>query len=77
MYIFCPKCCEALPCKSALLGSYTLFYKQHFYKHRQAEIDKKSNNPKQQSKAKLLTFENYLHSSSALSAKSNRAYSKK
>ena len=28
--------------KSALVYLYTLFYKQHFYKQRQAEIGKKS-----------------------------------
>ena len=51
-------------------GIKRFFYKQHFYKQRQA-------NAKQQPKAKLLLLENYSYFSSTLSSKINRKYSKK
>ena len=48
--------------------SYTsFFYKQHFYKQYEAEIDKKKKkkaNAKQDPEAELLQFENYSLSSS-------------
>ena len=61
------------------LKFYTLyFYKQHFYKQRQAGICKKKQaKTKQHPKAELLLFENYSLSSSTLSSKNNRKYSKK
>ena len=54
------------------------FFKQHFYKQRQAEIAKKKYqvNAKQHPEAELLLFENYSHSSFTLSFKNNRTYSK-
>ena len=53
-------------------------YKQHFYKQHQAEIGKKNQaKAKQYPETEILLFENYLLSSSTLSAKSNRSYSKK
>ena len=54
-----------------------LFYKQHFYKQCQAEIGKSQAKAKQQPETKLLLLENYSLSSSALSYKNNRRYSKK
>ena len=59
--------------KSITKNNYTFFYKQHFYKQRQAEIGKKSSKQHPQ----VLLFGNYSHSSSTLSPKNNRAYSKK
>ena len=57
---------------------YTLIYKQHSYKQYQAEIGKKNQaNAKQNPEAERLTFENFSHSSSTLSSKKNRTYSKK
>ena len=56
---------------------YTLFYKQHFYKQHQAEIDKNQAKAKQHTEAELLRFKNYSHTSSTLSSKNNRTYSKK
>ena len=54
------------------------FYKQHIYKQRQDEIDKKIKQLlKQHPEDELLLFENYSHSSSTLSSKYNRAYSKR
>ena len=57
----------------------TFLYKQHFYKQHQAEIVKKNwvKANKQHPEAEPLLFENYLLSSSTLSSKNNRAYSKK
>ena len=47
-------------------------YKQHFYKQRQAEIDKKNQaNAKQHPEAELLLFENYSYSSSTALFKNN------
>ena len=51
-----------------------MFYKQHFFKQRPAEIGKNQANAKQQPEAKLLLFENYLHSSSTTLSKNNRTY---
>ena len=46
------------------------FYKQHFYKQHQAEIDKKIQaEAKKHPEAELLPFENYSLSSSTLSSK--------
>ena len=67
------------------VGSYItrFFYKQHFYKQRQAEIGKKlkkkkkKKNAKQHPQVELLLFENYSHFWSMLSSKSDRTYSKK
>ena len=54
------------------------FYKQHFCKQRQTEISKKKKaNAKPHPPVELLLLENYSHSSSALSSKNNRIYSKK
>ena len=54
------------------------FYKQPFYKQRPAEIGKKSSKCcEQHPEAEPLLFENYSHSSSMLSFKNNRRYSKK
>ena len=55
-------------------AAYAFLYKQHFYKQHQAEIGKKI---EQHPEAELLLFENYLLSSTTLSSKSNRTYSKK
>ena len=53
-------------------------YKQHFCKQYQAEIDKKNwARAKQHAEAELLLLENYVVSSSTLSSKDNRRYSKK
>ena len=51
---------------------HAFFYKQHFYKQRQAEIGKNQANTKKHSEAEFLLFENYLHSSSTLASKNNR-----
>ena len=59
-------------------AAYDFLYKQHFYKQYQAQIGKKNwAKAKQHPEAELLLFENYLLSSSTLSSKNNRAYSKK
>ena len=52
-----------------------LFYKQHFYKQRQAEIGK--NLSKWYVRPRGWTVENYSHTSSTLSSKNNRTHSKK
>ena len=52
------------------------FHKQHFYKQRQPETGKNQAKAKQHPEAELLLFENYLLSSSKLSSKNNRRYSK-
>ena len=56
---------------------YTFFYKQQFYKKRQAEIGKNQAKAKQHPEAELLLIENYSLSSSTLSSKNNRRFSKK
>ena len=53
------------------------FYKEHFYKQRQAEIDKKSSKAKQHTEAEVLLFQNYSLFSSTLSPKTNRRYCRK
>ena len=53
------------------------YYKQQFYKQRQAEIEKKKKTKgKQYPEAEHFLFENYSYSSPTLSSKSNRTYSK-
>ena len=59
------------------LRLHAFFYKQHFYKQRQAEIGKIQANTKKHPEAELLPFENYSHSSSTLSSKNNRTCSNK
>ena len=54
-----------------------IFHKQYFYKQRQPETGKNQAKAKQHPEAELLLFENYLLSSSKLSSKNNRRYSKK
>ena len=53
------------------------FFISNTYKQRQAEISKNQAKAKQHPQAKLLLFENYLLSSSTLSSKHDRRYSKK
>ena len=55
------------------------FYKQHFYKQRQAKIGKKSKQAKakQNFEGELLRFENYSLFSSTLSSENNWRHSKK
>ena len=53
---------------------HVFFYLQHFYKLQKAEIGKRA---KLHPEANLLLFENYSLSSSKLSYKNNRRYSKK
>ena len=50
---------------------HAIFYKQHFYKQHQAKNGKLQN-----PKAELLVFEKHSLSSSSLSSKTNRTYSK-
>ena len=58
-------------------AAYVFLYKQHFYKQHEVEIGQKNwTKDKQYPEAELLLFENYLLSSSTLSSKNNRAYSK-
>ena len=52
------------------------FYKQHFYKQRRLKLTKNQATAEQHP-AELLLFENYSLSSSMLSSKNNRRYSKK
>ena len=56
---------------------HAFFYKQHFYKQRQAEIDQKSSNAKQLPEAELFLFKNFTHFSFTLSSRNNGTYSKK
>ena len=56
---------------------YTFFYKQQFYKKRQAEIGKNQAKAKQHPEAELLLIENYSLFSSTLLSKNNRRHSKK
>ena len=56
---------------------HAFFYKQHFYKQRQAETGKKLVKAKQHPEAEYSPFDNYSLSSSTLSFKNNRRYSKK
>ena len=59
-------------------AAHAFLYKQHLYKQHQAEIGKKNQaKAEQHPEAELLLSENYLLSSSALSSKFKRAYSKK
>ena len=55
------------------MTSYMLFYKQHLYK----QLAKNQEKARQHPEAELFLFENDLLSSSMLSAKSNKRYSKK
>ena len=58
--------------------SYTLFFISNtFITNARLQMAKNQANAKQHSEAKLLLFENYTHSSSTLSSKNNRTYSKK
>ena len=52
------------------------FYKQQFYKQRQAEIEKNQTKGEQYPEAEYFLFENYSYSSPTLSSKNNRTYSK-
>ena len=54
-----------------------VFDKQHSYGQRQVEFVKNQANAKQHPEAELLLYENYSHSSSTISSKINRRYSKK
>ena len=58
-------------------GIPAFYYKQHFYKQRQAEIGKNSAKAKQHPETEFLQFENCSLSSSTLLSKNNRRYSKK
>ena len=59
-------------------AAYAFLYKQHFYKQHQIETGKKNwARAKQHPEAELFLFKNYLLSSSTLSSKNKRAYSKK
>ena len=53
------------------------FYKQHFYNQHQWKLAKNQAKAKQHPEAELLLFENYSLSSSTLSFKNKRRYSKK
>ena len=56
---------------------YTIFFnKQHLYKQRRTEIGKNQTKVKQHPEPELLLFDNYSFSSSTLSSKNNRGYSK-
>ena len=52
------------------------FYKQHFYKQRQAKTGEKSSKSLEQPEAELLLFENYWLFSSTLSSSNNKRHSK-
>ena len=54
-----------------------VFCKQHFYKQGQTEIGKNQAKAKQHPEDELLLFKNYSLSSSTLSSKNKRRYSKK
>ena len=56
--------------------SNTLFYMQHLYKQCQTETTQNQAKVKQYPEAEILIFENYLLSSSKLSSKNSRRYSK-
>ena len=64
-------------CVSMKFSVTRFFYKRHFYKQRQPEIDKNQEKAKQHPEAELLLFENFLLSSSTSSSKNYRRYSKK
>ena len=53
------------------------FASNTFLSNARLKLAKNQANAKQQSETELLLFENYSHSSSTLSPKNNRAYSKK
>ena len=57
--------------------NYPLFCKQHFSKQCQTETGKKLRKTKQHLEAEHSLFKNYLLSSSTISSKDNRRYSKK
>ena len=57
--------------------SYTLFYKQHFLSNSSVKFAKNQVKAKENPEAELLLFENYSLSSSTLSSKNNRSFSKK
>ena len=58
-------------------AAHAFLYKQNFYWKKQAEIDQKNQaKAKLHNETELLLFENYLLSSSTLSSKNFRAYSK-
>ena len=53
------------------------FISNTFTSNARLKLAKNQANAKQHLEAKLLTFENYSHSSSLLSTKNNRKYSKR
>ena len=55
----------------------TRFFKETFISKARLKLAKSQTNAKQHPEAELLLFENYLHSLSTLSSKSNGTYSKK
>ena len=54
-----------------------LFISNTFIGNARLKLAKNQANAEQRPKAELLLFENYSHSSSTLSSKSNRTYSEK
>ena len=56
---------------------HTFFISSTFISNARLKLIKNQANAKQHLEAELLLFENYSHSSSTLSSKNNRAYSKK
>ena len=69
---------RALFCQKFMFSEYTLFYKQHFCKQLQAvKLAKNQAKAKQHPETELLLFEIYSLSSSTLSSKNSRRYTKK
>ena len=62
---------------STLMSCLHVFFISSTYKQRQAEIGKKLGKAKQHPEAEYSPFDNYSLSSSTLSFKNNRRYSKK
>ena len=56
---------------------HTFFISNTFINNARLKLAKNRANAKQHPEAELLLFENYSHSSSTLSSKINRVYSKK
>ena len=54
-----------------------LFISNTFISNARLKLAKNQGNVKQHREAEILLYENYSHSSSTLSSKSNRTYSKK
>ena len=67
----------ATSASSSVYKRFAVFISNTFISNTRLKLAKNQANAKQNPEAELLLFENYSHSSSTLSSKNNRTYSKK